>query len=307
MGIIKAICKSEQKGTAKKCCESTKVFTEYGLEGDAHAGRWHRQVSLLGLKEIEDFRRRGAKVEFGAFGENIVADGFTFKELPVGTRLKCGEVWLEITQIGKECHKGCAIRQQVGDCIMPREGVFARVLHGGKIKVGDELEIAVGNPPLEAAVITMSDKGSRGERVDESGEKVVDLLKEAGYAVREKVILPDECEPLEQQLKKYINLGVALVMTTGGTGFSPRDITPETTMSVVERPTPGIPEAMRALSAKITPRAMLSRAQAGITARTLIVNLPGSKKAVTECLEFILPSLKHGIEIMRGEAGECGR
>lgn len=309
MGKIHALCTSEQKGTLKKPQDRVVFATEWGIKGDAHAGKWHRQVSFLGLQEIADFRKSGAQVELGAFGENIVAEGIRFKDLPVGTRLRTGEVWFEITQIGKECHKDCAIRQQVGDCIMPREGIFGRVLHGGEVQVGDELEIVPNGEkmPLEAAVITASDKGSRSERVDESGAKAAEILTANGYTVVKKIILPDEQEQLEDKMLELAERGIALIATTGGTGFSPRDITPEATLAVCERLAPGIPEAMRALSLKITNRAMLSRAQAGICRRSLIVNLPGSKKAVEECLGFILPPLKHGIDILRGETGECGR
>ena len=309
MGKICALCTSAAKGTVKTPQERVTFQTEWGIAGDAHAGRWHRQVSFLGLAEIEDFRRQGVQVEFGAFGENIVAAGIRFKDLPVGTRLQAGEVYFEITQIGKECHKDCAIRAQTGDCIMPREGVFGRVLHGGEVRTGYELRILQPGErlPLEAAVITASDKGSTGQRVDESGAAVAEILTANGYTVVEKVILPDEQEQLAAKMTELAERGVALIATTGGTGFSPRDITPEATLAVCERLAPGIPEAMRALSLKITDRAMLSRAQAGICRRSLIVNLPGSKKAVTECLGFILPPLKHGIDILRGEAGECGR
>jgi len=141
MGIIKGICISEQKGTQKHEACSAEFKEEWGIVGDAHAGKWHRQVSLLGLEQIEEFRARGAKVEFGAFGENLIVDGYHFKELPVGTRFRAGDVLLEMTQIGKECHSHCQIYKVMGDCIMPREGVFARVLEGGTIKVGDEIVI----------------------------------------------------------------------------------------------------------------------------------------------------------------------
>ncbi|MGN8833464.1 molybdopterin-binding protein [Selenomonas montiformis] len=308
MGTIQALCVSEKKGTLKKPVHRALFRTEWGIVGDAHAGNWHRQVSFLGQEEIEAFRRRGADVRFGSFGENIAADGFCFRELPVGSRLRCGEVWFEITQIGKECHKSCAIRQQVGDCIMPREGVFARVLHGGWITVGDTLTLADGEAmPLDAAVITASDKGSRGERIDQSGPKVRAMLEEAGYLVSDLVVLPDEREDIEHKLREYADRGIGLIVTTGGTGFSVRDVTPEATLAVCDRLAPGIPEAMRALSMQVTHRAMLSRAQAGICKRSLIVNLPGSVKAVGECLGFVLPELKHGIAILRGDAGECGR
>ena len=307
MGIIKAICISEKRGTKKTAVDSAQFITEYGIENDAHAGNWHRQVSLLGLGEIEDFRKRGGNVEFGDFGENIVAEGFTFKNLPIGTRLNCGDVYFEITQIGKECHSHCQIYHQVGDCIMPREGVFARVLHGGSIKVGDNLEITTENMPLDAAVITSSDKGFSGEREDLSGAKCVEILKSAGYNVIDKVILPDDKDKLSAQMKSYADLGIGLVITTGGTGFSVRDVTPEATIEVCDRLAPGIAEAMRTKSLEITPRAMLSRAVAGICKRSLIVNLPGSVKAADECLNFVLPTLKHGIEILRGETGNCAQ
>ena len=301
------MCISEKRGTQKHAVEEAVFVTEHGIKDDAHAGDWHRQVSFLGWEEIEEFRHRGAQVELGAFGENVVAEGFCFKELPVGTRLRCGSVFFEITQIGKKCHSHCAIHQQVGDCIMPREGVFARVLHGGTIRKGDMLEIAEDNLPLEAAIITASDKGSRGEREDKSGDRAEAMLKEAGYEVVHRTIVPDEKTELVQKMKEFADEGIALVVTTGGTGFSVRDVTPEATLEVCERLAPGIPEAMRALSMKVTPRAMLSRAVAGIRKRTLIVNLPGSAKAVKECLGFVLPELRHGIDILRGEAGECGR
>lgn len=139
MGIVKGICISEKKGTQKHEVPQALLIEEWGLENDAHAGKWHRQVSLLSYEKIEEFRARGAQVEFGAFGENLIVDGYDFKNLPVGTRFQCGDVLLEMTQIGKKCHSHCEIYKVMGDCIMPREGVFARVLKGGTIHVGDEL------------------------------------------------------------------------------------------------------------------------------------------------------------------------
>ncbi|MBR1579990.1 MAG: molybdenum cofactor biosynthesis protein [Selenomonadaceae bacterium] len=307
MGEIKSICISERRGTQKIPIERADFITEYGIANDAHAGDWHRQVSFLGLDEINEFRARGANVEFGAFGENVVADGFRFRDLPVGTRLRSGDAVFEITQIGKECHSHCAIYQQIGDCIMPREGVFARVIHGGSIAVGDTLEITTDKIPLDAAVITASDRCSTGEREDLSGPKAVEILQSNGYDVVERVILPDDKDQLMAQMKSFADRGIGLVVTTGGTGFSVRDVTPEATVELCERLVPGIGEAMRAMSLKITPRAMLSRATAGITRRTLIVNLPGSVKAVDECLNYILPTLGHGIEILRGDDANCAR
>ena len=139
MGKVIAVCISPEKGTQKTAVAEGSFIEDYGIEGDAHAGKWHRQVSLLSYDKIEAFRQRGAQVGDGAFGENLVVEGIDFSVLPVGTRLACGEVILEVTQIGKECHHGCAIFQQMVDCIMPREGVFAKVIQGGKIRPGDEM------------------------------------------------------------------------------------------------------------------------------------------------------------------------
>lgn len=141
MGKIMAVCISEKRGTQKKNIDKVRLIENFGLEGDAHGGNWHRQVSLLSYEKVRAFEEKGISVEDGAFGENLLVEGFDFKTLPVGTRFRCGEALLEMTQIGKECHSHCEIYQAVGDCIMPREGVFARVLHGGEIQIGDEMEI----------------------------------------------------------------------------------------------------------------------------------------------------------------------
>ncbi len=146
MGNVIAVCVSEQKGVQKRNVNSALFVADWGIENDAHAGVWHRQVSLLSHDKIEAFRARGAEVSDGAFGENLVVSGIDFKSLPIGTRFGCNEVLLELTQIGKECHSGCEIYKKMGDCIMPREGVFARVLHGGTISVGDTLTVL---PPSE--------------------------------------------------------------------------------------------------------------------------------------------------------------
>lgn len=141
MGTIRAVCTSPAKGTQKKNIGSCEIIENHGLKGDAHAGNWHRQVSLLAYEKIEAFKQRGAEVEDGAFGENLVVEGFDLRTLPIGTRFICNDVILELTQIGKECHSGCEIYKRMGDCIMPREGVFTRVIHGGTISVGDTITL----------------------------------------------------------------------------------------------------------------------------------------------------------------------
>ena len=141
MGKIIAVCISEKKGTAKKAVAAARCVERQGVEGDAHAGNGHRQVSLLAEEKIEAFRARGVEVGPGAFGENLVVSGIDFACLPLGTRFSSGEVLLELSQIGKECHQHCAIFRQVGDCIMPREGVFATVTRGGVLAPGMEMRV----------------------------------------------------------------------------------------------------------------------------------------------------------------------
>lgn len=141
MGKVIAVCTSLEKGTQKTNVGTATFITDWGIENDAHAGHWHRQVSLLSHDKIEEFRAKGADVADGAFGENLVVSGIDFRILPIGTRFQCNDVLLELTQIGKECHSGCAIYKAMGECIMPREGVFSKVLHGGIISVGDELTV----------------------------------------------------------------------------------------------------------------------------------------------------------------------
>ena len=310
MGIVRAVCISDRRGIQKIDVGAATFAPDCGIVNDAHRGTWHRQVSLLSYDKIEEFKRRGADVGPGAFGENLVVEGFDFRSLPVGTRFQCGDVLLEMTQIGKECHSHCQIYHKMGDCIMPREGVFARVLHGGTISVGDEMTAIppAADAPLRAAVVTLSDKGAAGQRVDESGPAAVELLEQAGYEIIETLILPDEQKRIETELIRLSDGRQAdLVVTTGGTGFSARDCTPEATLAVATRNAPGSAEAIRAESARHTDRAMLSRGASVIRGGTLIVNLPGSPRAVRESLACILPALGHGVRILKGTAFECAR
>lgn len=161
---------------------------------------------------------------------------------------------------------------------------------------------------IRVAIITASDSGSVGKRVDVSGEVIREIVEANGYQVVKKMILPDDLDLLSQAMSEIADEEEAeLILTTGGTGFSKRDCTPEATMKIVGRNVPGIPEAMRAYSLQLTKRAMLSRAVAGIRKGTLIVNLPGSPKAVRECLEYIISELDHGIKTLTGESSECAR
>lgn len=307
MGHVEAICISERKGTVKKEIPECMILKEYGLEGDAHAGS-ERQVSLLSKEKVNLFQEKlGASIKLapGCFGENLLISGIDLAACPLGTRFRIGEIVLELMQIGKTCHSGCEISKITGECIMPREGTFARVLEGGIVKKGDEIEILTMGAAhsFTCAVLTASDRSFQGVREDVSGKVIQEIAKSFGYEVLDYSLLPDEEDRLTGELIRISDeIRPDVIFTTGGTGFSPRDRMPEATMRVADRNAPGIAEAIRAYSMKITPRAMLSRAVSVIRKKTLIINLPGSPKAVKECLEYLLPNLEHGILIMRGEA-----
>lgn len=304
MSSVVSVNISEKKGMIKHPVEQIELKIDHGIVNDAHAGDWHRQVSLLDLSSFEKMNNQ-AKVELkpGIFAENITTEGVDLWSLPVGTRLMIGETLLEITQIGKECHRHCQVFRQVGDCVMPREGIFAVVINEGTIKAGQGIEII---PTIRVAILTLSDKGFSNEREDLSGPAIAKAL-EGKAVIAAQDILPDDFEQIKARLIEYADQGLDLVFTTGGTGLAPRDFTPEATLAVVDRLTPGIVEAIRASSLRITPMEMLSRATAGIRGKTLIINFPGSPRAALECLEVFLPVMSHAVETLRGDAYECAQ
>ncbi|MDW7739645.1 MAG: molybdopterin-binding protein [Bacillota bacterium] len=304
MGEIVAVCTSPKKGQRKTNIGKSMLLKNEGLEGDAHAGFAHRQVSLLAEESIAKMVAKGLDVGCGDFAENLTTRGIDLVSLPVGTRLKAGkEARLRVTQIGKECHDRCAIYYQAGDCVMPREGIFTEVLRGGEIEVGNHLE-AVHS--YRFGIITASDKGSRGEREDTSGPTVTEMLLPYGDTI-DYLIVPDDQSILSKTMRNMIAGGIDAIFTTGGTGLGPRDVTPEATLEVIDREIPGIGEAMRRETAAVTARAMLTRGISGISGSTLIVNLPGSPKAVAECLDVLIPVLEHALETVTGRGGECAR
>ncbi|MCG0274952.1 MAG: molybdopterin-binding protein [Thermosediminibacteraceae bacterium] len=304
MGKVVAVCISAKKGEKKKSVGKARLIENFGFEGDAHAGAWHRQVSLLAVESIEKMKEKGLSVGPGDFAENITTEGIDLACLPVGTRLKISDVLLEVTQIGKECHSRCAIFRQAGDCIMPREGIFARVLRGGVVSEGDEIKVM---PLIRVGILTASDRGARGEREDKSGKVIEEMIETINGRVEEYAVVPDDLEAIKSSLIAMCEKGLDLVLTTGGTGLSPRDNTPEATLAVVEKVVPGIAEAMRYKSLEKTPHAMLSRGLAGIRGKTLIINLPGSPKAVRENLEVVLPAIPHAVELLNGGVRDCGK
>jgi molybdopterin adenylyltransferase len=312
-GKLEAICLSEKKGIRKTACATAQLVANHGIEGDAHAGPWHRQVSLLAAEDIAGMRTKGLPdLKDGDFAENLVVSSIALDTLGLGSRLRIGpHAELSISQRGKVCHHRCAIFHQTGDCIMPRRGLFARVITAGTISPGDAVEVVEVVTPdrIQAVVLTISDRCSRGEATDTAGPAVVKRLREVLDAhIYTTRILPDEQTQIAEALQHYANgHTIDLVIAVGGTGFSPRDVTPEAVRAVAQRLTPGLDEAMRNASAAITPQAMLSRATSGILNSTLLVSLPGSERAAVQNIDAILPALAHGLAKLRGDPDDCGR
>jgi molybdenum cofactor synthesis domain-containing protein len=306
-GAVEAVCTSNEKGP-KQPVDCIELRRGHGAVGDIHAGTWHRQLSLLALEHIDEMRKTLPDLAFGAFGENIVIRGLDPSAIAIGRRLRVGEdAVIQITQHGKECHNRCVIYDQVGDCIMPRHGTFARVVQSGRVAGGDELVIDPAFDCYRYAVITVSDRGAAGEREDGAGPLVAELVQTAigGFEVAREII-PDDREAIANLLVHLCDEQVCdLVVTTGGTGLSPRDVTPDATLGIVDREVPGIAEAMRAAGLAKTPRAMLSRAVCGQRNQTLIVNLSGSPKAVREQLEVVASVLAHALETATGIPQDC--
>lgn len=303
-GELAFVCVSSRKGVPKHAVDQARLITDHGIEADAHAGDWHRQVSLLTESDIDGMRARGLDLKPGAFGENLVIRGLDLAGFGLGSRLAVGDAELEITQVGKACHTRCAIYYHAGDCIMPRLGLFARVVRGAEVRAGATVSVleSVPREALQAAVLTVSDRCAQGRTRDTAGPAVAARLRDALAArLAWTGVVPDQRETITTVLKDLSDRDVGLVVTVGGTGLGERDLTPEATRDVIEREVPGLAEAMRAASASITANAWLSRGVCGVRRRTLILNLPGSRKAATENLEAILAVLPHALRMLRDD------
>jgi molybdopterin adenylyltransferase len=295
---------SEKKGTIKLPVEHI-MLDVFGVVKDAHRGPWQRQVSMLGKESIDRFAgKMGRKINFGEFAENITTEGMNLFESRPLDRFVTGSAELEVTQIGKKCHgDNCAIFREVGDCVMPVEGIFCRVIKPGKISPGMEMNYF---PKIfKALVLTLSDRASRGEYQDLSGPRTMQLAKEYFQKMNwqhdiQNNIFPDNRELLETALKDAISGGTDLVFTTGGTGIGPRDITPEAVRSVIDKEIPGIMEMIRYKYGQDKPNALLSRGIAGVAGKTLIYSMPGSVRAVNEYMQEILRTIEHSIFMLHG-------
>ncbi len=295
---------SEEKGTVKKPVGEI-TFSKIGVMDDAHAGHWHRQVSLLGKESIDRFSKTaGREIAFGEFAENLTTEGMELVSTSPLDRFSGENIELEVTQIGKACHGStCAIFREVGNCVMPKEGIFARVIRQGSVRPGDILHY---KPRVfRFHVVTISDRASKGIYSDRSGPRIMNILnghfdgKPRQIEINHSTI-PDDASSLSVLIEKSTYDDVDVIITTGGTGIGPRDITVETLKPMLDMEIPGIMEMIRVKYGKDKPNVLLSRSIAGLIGNTLVYTLPGSVKAVNEYMEEILRNLEHAIYMRHG-------
>lgn len=277
------------------------VLDSAGIVGDRHHGIGNRQVCILGQESLERLNRKKNKFfKPGELGENITIAGIDLRRVKILDRLQIGEVVLEITQIGKKCHGDvCEIYREVGICVMHKECVFARVIHGGTIKPGDAIRYI--SKVLKILIITLSDRAAQGNYEDLSGPAAKELIEKFFSCTKwshfeiSNFLLPDDANALEISLKQTIAAQTDIVFTLGGTGIGPRDITPEVVQKVADKIIPGIMEHVRIKYGVAKPAALLSRSIAAIAKQTQIYAVPGSVRAVKEYLQEILPLIEHAI------------
>ncbi|MFH1615573.1 MAG: molybdenum cofactor synthesis domain-containing protein [Planctomycetota bacterium] len=303
-GRVISVNISVQKGTIKQPAAEI-LIDRYGVVNDAHAGLWHRQVSLLSREDIDSFTKIvGRQIKPGEFAENITIAGIDLGQAAVLDRFHIGQVELQVTQIGKECHgDACAIYLQVGKCVMPKKGIFCRVINGGKIKPGDPVEYLPRH--MRFLVVTLSDRAFTGRYTDRSGPRAKQILEQYFVDKRwhyqiDNILLSDDTDKLSEVLTKAIDDKVDVIFTLGGTGIGPRDITPETITAVCDKIIPGIMENIRIRYSRKNSCALLSRSIAAIARETQIYALPGSVRAVEEYLTEILKILEHAILMVHG-------
>ncbi len=256
------------------------------------------EIILLDEADIDTIRAGGNGYEPGDYGETLVLSGETLQELGIGSMLRVGDVTLEITRVG--------LLRDVLTNAPP--GLSAHILSDGIVSVSQPVAVLdrVPRDTIQAAVLTVSDRCHGGEAVDTSGPAVAaKLSNDLGARITATMIVADEIDRIASSLKDLAARGIDLVITTGGTGCAPRDVTPEATRSVIEREAPGLAEAMRRASADVTRHALLQRGVCGILRSTLIVNLPGSEKAAIENLAAVSDVIPHAIKLLRGDTAHA--
>jgi molybdenum cofactor synthesis domain-containing protein len=293
---------SEKKGTIKVPVESIKI-NSLGIIGDAHSGKWHRQISLLGKESFDKMQsamKRG--LVYGEFAENITTEGYPLYQMKPLDRLLNNNLELEVTQIGKKCHgTSCAIFKETGDCVMPREGIFCRVIKGGTLKPGDVLKYQP--KVLKIHIVTLSDRASEGIYEDKSGPLLKQFSQEYFTSIGRQTeitntLLPDDEQILRNFAQQLIEEQVDILFTTGGTGIGPRDFTPEAIKPLIQKEITGIMELIRVKYGMNTPNALISRSIAGVAGKTLIYVLPGSPKAIKEYTDEIFKTIEHSLRML---------
>lgn len=304
-GIVYSVNVSSKKGVPKIPVEEITLIGNCGVNGDVHSGKdTKRQISFLSWERINEknfcLKTNDIELKPGIFAENITTEKIDLRKLKVGDKLKINEAIVEISQIGKECHVYCEIYKKIGNCIMPKEGIFGIVLKGGIVRKGDMIEVI---PKLDIGILTISDGCSKGERDDKSGKYLVEKCREFEWNVLNYEIIPDEKEIIKEKLILFAKT-CDLVLSTGGTGIGQRDVTPEATKEIIEKELLGISELLRIQGFEKSKFSVISRAVAGIRGATLIINLPGSLKAVIHSMEILKDIIVHSIEMMRGFSHE---
>jgi molybdenum cofactor synthesis domain-containing protein len=301
---IESVNISVEKGNRKNPVDLIEL-TDLGIHGDAHRGSWHRQVSMLDVVSIREFaEKNNLEINFGDFAENITTSGLKLQDVQVFDIFRNDKVELEVTQKGKQCHgKGCVIYNEVGDCIMPNEGLFLRVKRGGSLRPGDLLQYE--EKIFKVMIITVSDRASQGLYFDRSGPRLEQISREffdkSGRKcsiIRE--VIPDDPGKIENLVKNAVIEKYDLIFTTGGTGIGPRDGTPEVVKLLLDKEIPGIMEHIRIKYGNEKPNALLSRGVAGVKDTTLIFTLPGSEKAVIEYTGEIFKTVNHSMLMLHG-------
>jgi len=295
---------STVKGTIKKPLPQIELDKQ-GVVGDAHAGDWHRQISLLGIESINRFKEKlGREIEMGEFAENLTTEGIVlFKTAPLD-RFICGNIELMVTQIGKKCHgTNCEIFKEVGSCVMPQEGIFCKVIKGGTVKPNDTFEFIPYN--VNVKIITLSDRASKGIYEDLSGPRLKTLLEKHFIATNRPCtisieVIPDDAATLQNLIQTAVNNNTDFIFTTGGTGIGPRDITPDVIKPMLDKEISGIMELIRVKYGAEKPNALLSRSIAGTIKNSLVFTLPGSVKAVNEYMNEISKTLEHSLKMIKG-------
>ena len=293
---------SEKKGTIKVPVDKISL-TNIGIAGDAHSGKWHRQISLLGKDSICKAELEvGRKLAYGEFAENITTEGFPLYRMKPFDTLICEDILLEVTQIGKKCHgANCSIFQETGNCVMPKEGIFCRVIQGGDLQAGAVFEY---HPRvIKVHIITLSDRASQGIYEDKSGPLLKKLSEEFFASIGRKVevensVIPDDEILLKATVESLIQSDFDIIFTTGGTGIGPRDITSDIIKGLLDKEIPGIMELIRMKYGMQFPNALISRSIAGVAGRTLIYALPGNPKAVKEYSDEIFKTVEHSFRML---------